>query len=195
MTDLFPVTPELAGKAHANGEAYGRMYARSISDPEGFWGEIAGGFEWMAPWQKVKETDFTGDISIEWFKGAQLNITQSCIDRHAAATPEKTAIIWEGDTPGEVRRITYRELLEQTCRTANALKALGVKKGDRVTLYMPMVPEAAYAMLACARIGAVHSVVFAGFSPDSIRSRIEDCASEVVITANEGRRAGKAIAL
>jgi len=174
---------------------YQRMYAQSVADPETFWGTIAAAFEWLTPWVRVKNTSFTDDVSIQWFEGATLNITVNCIDRHAAATPEKTAILWEGDDAADQRKISYRELLCEVSKTANALTSLGVKKGDRVTIYMPMVPEAAYAMLACARIGAIHSVVFAGFSPDSIRGRVEDCASDFIITANEGRRAGKKIPL
>ena len=176
-------------------QLYAELYAQSIHAPEQFWGTIANNFEWMKRWSRVKNTDFTGDVAIRWFEGAALNITVNCIDRHALKTPEKTAIVWEGDEPADQRKISYGELLVEVSKTANALKSLGVKKGDRVTIYMPMVPEAAYAMLACARIGAIHSVVFAGFSPDSIRGRVEDCASDVIITANEGRRAGKPNAL
>jgi acetyl-CoA synthetase len=192
---LIKVKPEIAAQAHVNAVRYQQMYARSLSDPEGFWGEIAQGFIWQKPWKKVKNTRFAGDVSIKWFEGAKLNITESCIDHWAEQTPDKIAILWEGDTPGEVKKISYRELKDETCRLANALKSLGVKKGDRVTIYMPMVPEAAYAMLACARIGAVHSVIFAGFSPDSIKGRMLDCDSRFIITANEGRRGGKTIGL
>ena len=195
MTDLFPVPPALARTAHVDAARYKAMYARSVADPAGFWGDIAAGFEWMEPWKSVKDTSFEGKAPIKWFDGAKLNITVNCLDRHAAATPDKTAILWEGDTPGETRAISYRQLLADVSRTANALKFLGVKRGDRVTIYMPMVPEAAFAMLACARIGAIHSVVFAGFSPDSIRDRVVDCASDFIITANEGRRGGKTIPL
>ena len=195
MNDLFPVPPVFRAHTYADHATYEAMYARSVSDPEGFWGDIAREFVWMEPWTRVKNASFTHDVSINWFVDGKLNITESCIDRHASATPDKIAIIWEGDTPGDVRRITYAQLLAHVGQTANALRALGVKKGDRVTIYMPMVPEAAFAMLACARIGAIHSVVFGGFSADSIRSRIEDCASDVVITANVGRRGGKTIPL
>ncbi|PZP84955.1 MAG: acetate--CoA ligase, partial [Azospirillum brasilense] len=194
-TQIFPVKPEFGATTHADAETYQRMYARSLADPEGFWGEIAEQFVWQKKWRRVKDTSFTGDVRIRWFDGATLNITHSCVDRWAETTPTKTAIIWEGDTPGQMRHISYGELKAEVCRLANALQSLGVKKGDRVTIYLPMVPEAAYAMLACARIGAVHSVVFGGFSADSIRSRITDCDSDFVITANEGRRAGKPIAL
>ncbi|MDX2094620.1 MAG: acetate--CoA ligase [Alphaproteobacteria bacterium] len=195
MDSLFPVPAALLPTAHADAARYREMYARSVADPEGFWGDLAGDFEWGMPWTRVKNTDFADAVRIRWFEGATLNVTTNCIDRHAKATPDKTAILWEGDTPGEVRRISYAELLTEICKLANALRSLGVKKGDRVTIYMPMVPEAAFAMLACARIGAVHSVVFAGFSADSIRSRVEDCASDFIITANVGRRGGKTIPL
>ena len=192
---LVPITPEFAASAHVNATRYKELYARSIADPEGFWAEIASEFEWVKKWDRVKNTSFTGDVSIRWFEGAKLNITSNCIDRHAAQTPEKTAILWEGDEPGQHQAISFRQLKDNVCRLANALKALGVRKGDRVTIYMPMVPEAAYAMLACARIGAVHSVVFGGFSADSIRNRIEDAASDFIITAEEGTRGGKHIPL
>ncbi len=195
MTDTFPIPQSLTQTAHINAAQYEEMYARSIADPEGFWGELAKDFEWMSPWTRVKNTSFVGDVSIKWFEGATLNITENCIDRHARASPLKTAILWEGDAPGQVRRISYAELLVEVSKLANALRSLGVKKGDRVTIYMPMVPEAAYAMLACARIGAIHSVIFGGFSADSIRGRVEDCASDFVITANVGRRGGKIIPL
>jgi acetyl-CoA synthetase len=191
MTQLIP-----AGKAvHLTKEKYAHMYERSERDPEGFWGDIGREFEWMKPFTKVKNTSFTGDVSIKWFEDGVMNISANCIDRHLATRGNKTAILWEGDDPTQSKAITYKELHAQVCKLANAMKALGVKKGDRVTIYMPMVPEAAYAMLACARIGAVHSVIFGGFSPDSIRSRIEDCQSDFVITANEGLRGGKKVPL
>lgn len=195
MTQLFPIPDALLPTAHITTADYEAMYARSIANPEEFWGEIAKGFEWMSPWTRVKNAAFTEEVSIRWFEGATLNITANCIDRHARTTPHKTAILWEGDAVGDVRRISYAELQAEVSKLANALKSLGVKKGDRVTLYMPMVPEAAFAMLACARIGAIHSVIFAGFSADSIRGRVEDCGSEVIITANVGRRGGKTIPL
>jgi acetyl-CoA synthetase len=195
MTAIFPIPASLARSAHINAAQYEDMYARSLENPDAFWGELAQDFVWMKPWTQVKNASFAGDVSIKWFEGAKLNITESCIDRQVAATPNKLAILWEGDTPNDVRRITYAELLSEVCKLANALRAHGVKKGDRVTIYMPMVPEAAYAMLACARIGAIHSVVFGGFSADSIRGRVEDCASDFIITANVGRRGGKTIPL
>jgi acetyl-CoA synthetase len=170
-------------------------YQHSIANPAAYWEKIAQQFYWRAPWHTVKNTRFTGDVSIRWFEGAQLNITENAIDRHLPQLADKTAIIWEGDDAKNIRHISFQELHDEVCRTANALKAMGVKRGDVVTIYMPMVPEAAFAMLACARIGAVHSVVFAGFAPDSIRARMEDCASRFIITADEVMRGGKAIAL
>ncbi|MEJ0009209.1 MAG: AMP-binding protein [Alphaproteobacteria bacterium] len=171
MTDetLIPVKPEIARHALVDAARYREMYEYSLRDPEGFWGEMAGQLAWRSPWTRVKNTSFEGEVAIRWFEDGRLNVTENCVDRHAAATPDKIAILWEGDEPGNVRRISYRELKDEVCRVANALISLGVKKGDRVTIYLPMVPEAAYAMLACARIGAIHSVVFGGFSPDSIR--------------------------
>jgi acetyl-CoA synthetase len=195
MTSRFALSSSEDRSSHLTPALYQAMYDQSVTDPETFWGTIASGFEWMCPWTRVKNTRFTGDVSIRWFEGARLNITVNCVDRHAKATPNKTAIVWEGDDAADQRKISYAELLSEVSKTANALKSLGVKKGDRVTIYMPMVPEAAFAMLACARIGAIHSVVFAGFSPDSIRGRVEDCDSDFIITANVGRRAGKKIPL
>ena len=193
--DLVALPPELIDTAHVNAADYRRMYRQSLDDPEGFWADIAQQFVWRKLWTKVKDTSFIGDVHIRWFDGAQLNVTESCIDRHATLTPDKTAIIFEGDDPSDIRHITYRELRDEVSRLANAIKSLGVGKGDRVVIYMPMVPEAAYAMLACARIGAIHSVIFGGFSPDSIRNRVEDCGAKLVITANEGLRGGKRIPL
>jgi len=174
---------------------YAELYNRSIQNPDAFWGEVAEEFRWMRKWSKVSDCSFTGDVHIRWFVDAELNITENCIDRHLERTASKTAIIWEGDDPAEARSLTFQELHDEVCRFANGLRKLGVKKGDRVTLYMPMVPEAAIAMLAIARIGAVHSVIFGGFSPASIRDRIVDCDSTVIITADEGRRGGKRIPL
>jgi acetyl-CoA synthetase len=175
---------------------YEELYARSVSDPEGFWREHARRIDWIKPFTTVKNTSFEyPNVSIKWFEDGVLNISANCIDRHLPARADDVAIIWEGDAPGTDAKVTYRELHAHVCRFANVLKAQGVGKGDRVTIYMPMIPEAAYAMLACARIGAVHSVVFGGFSPDSLAGRITDCDSKVVITADEGRRGGKTIAL
>ena len=191
----IPLNPEIAQHAAIQAEQYESLYRQSITDPERFWGDLAKDFTWMKPWSRVKNTSFNGEVSIRWFEGATLNITENCIDRHTAATPDKVAILFEGDDPATVRRITYAELKDEVCRLGNALRELGVKKGDRVAIYMPMVPEAAYAMLACARIGAVHTVIFGGFSPDSIRNRVEDCGARFIITANEGLRGGKHIPL
>ena len=192
---LFPILPKWAKKAYINKEKYAAMYAESLKHPDAFWAEEAKGFLWHKPWQKVKNTNFKSPVSIKWFEGAKLNLSENCIDRHLPARANQTAIIWEGDDPNESKKITYGELHEQVCKLANALKANGVKKGDRVTIYLPMIPEAAYAMLACARIGAVHSVVFGGFSADAVKGRIQDCGSEIVITADEGLRGGKKVPL
>jgi acetyl-CoA synthetase len=175
---------------------YDEMYARSLSDPEGFWKEQAQRIDWVKPPTIIKNTSFTyPDISIKWFEDGVLNISYNCVDRHLATRGDETAIIWEGDAPGTDDKVTYRQLHERLCRFANVLKANGVKKGDRVTVYMPMIIDTAVAMLACARIGAVHSVIFGGFSPDSIAGRINDCDSRIVLTADEGRRGGKTIPL
>ena len=193
--DIFPVPADLARTAWCDEAAYNEMYARSIEDPEGFWAEQAARLDWIETWSTVKTVDFTGDVTIRWFEGAKLNACANCIDRHLPARADQTAILWEGDDPADDAAITYTELHEKVCRLANLLKARGVNKGDRVTIYMPMIPEAAYAMLACARIGAVHSVVFGGFSPDSLAGRIHDCESNCVITADEGVRGGKPVPL
>ncbi|RUT33160.1 acetate--CoA ligase [Arsenicitalea aurantiaca] len=195
-THLFEPSDEAKARAHVTDAQYQALYERSISDPDGFWGEQAQRLDWIKPFSRVKNTSFAyPDVSIKWFEDGVLNVSANCIDRHLATDADTVAIIWEGDTPGMDARITYAELHEHVCRLANVLKARGVRKGDRVTIYMPMIPEAAYAMLACARIGAVHSVVFGGFSPDALAGRINDCDSRLVITADEGRRGGKTIAL
>jgi len=194
--EIIPVKPEWARGAHVTKEQYEKDYAESLRDPDGFWARVAKRLDWMKPWTKVKNTSFHSPVSIKWFEGAKLNVSVNCLDRHLAKRGDQVALIWEADDPATPsRKITYKELSEETNRTANVLKSLGVKKGDRVTIYMPMVPEAAIAMLACTRIGAVHSVIFGGFSPDSITDRITNCESTFVITADEGRRAGKSIAL
>ncbi|HEX3952162.1 MAG TPA: acetate--CoA ligase [Stellaceae bacterium] len=174
---------------------YFRLYQESLADPDKFWDEQGKRVDWIKPYTKVGNASFQGDVSIRWYEDGTLNASYNCIDRHLAARGDQTAILWEGDDPGEDRRVTYRELHDSVCRLANALKARGVKKGDRVTIYMPMIPEAAVAMLACARIGAIHSVVFGGFSPDSLAGRIEDCRSTVLITADEGLRGGRKVPL
>jgi acetyl-CoA synthetase len=194
-TSLFPVPPSYAGRAWADAAKYESMYQRSIKDPEGFWAEHGKRIDWIRPFGKVKDVDYTGDIRIRWYYDGTLNASANCLDRHLKGRGNQTAILWEGDNPAEHRHVTYRELHEAVCRLANVLKARGVRKGDRVTIYMPMIPEAAVAMLACARIGAIHSVVFGGFSPESLINRIQDCDSNAVITADEGLRGGKPVPL
>ncbi|MDZ5646457.1 acetate--CoA ligase [Nitrospirillum sp. BR 11828] len=192
---LFPVPDAVAADAWVDATKYQQMYDRSISDPDGFWGEHGRRLDWIQPYTKVKNTSFTGDVSIRWYEDGVLNACANCVDRHLPARADQTAILWEGDSPSEHKHITYSELYDNVTRLANVLKARGVKKGDRVTIYLPMIPEAAYAMLACARIGAVHSVVFGGFSPDSLKDRVQDCGSSVVITADEGLRGGRKVGL
>ncbi|MDB5527779.1 MAG: Acetyl-coenzyme synthetase [Devosia sp.] len=193
---IFPPSAATIDHALVNPEQYAEMYARSVSDPDGFWAEQAKRIDWIKAPTTIKNSSFAyPDVSIKWFEDGVLNISANCIDRHLATRGDQVALIWEGDTPGSDAKITYNQLYAEVCRFANVLKAQGVKKGDRVTIYMPMIPAAAYAMLACARIGAVHSVVFGGFSPDAVAGRIEDCASTIVITADEGRRGGKTIPL
>ncbi|WP_173934221.1 acetate--CoA ligase [Chelativorans sp. Marseille-P2723] len=192
---LYRVKPAWKEGALIDSETYEKWYRESISDPDTFWGRHGKRIEWFEPYTKVKNTSFEGDVSIKWFEDGVTNVTYNCIDRHLEKRGNQTAIIWEGDNPYDDRKVTYRELYEHVCRLANVLKSRGVKKGDRVTIYMPMVPEAAYAMLACARIGAIHSVVFGGFSPDSLAGRIVDCKSDFIITADEGLRGGRKIPL
>ena len=198
MTDekTYDVPAGWADRAWVNADTYAAMYRRSVDDPAGFWGEHGKRLDWIQPYTKVKNTSFgPGDVSIKWFEDGTLNVSANCTDRHLASRGDQIAIIWEGDDPTADERITYRQLHERVCKFANVLKANGVRKGDRVTIYLPMIPESAYAMLACARIGAVHSVVFGGFSPDSLAGRIADCGSRFVITADEGLRGGKPIPL
>ncbi|HSE13025.1 MAG TPA: acetate--CoA ligase [Rudaea sp.] len=196
MSKLHPVAAEFAAKARIRAEDYAKMYAESVRDPEGFWRRVGARLDWIQPFTKVKDVSFAADdVHIRWFHDGQLNLSANCLDRHLAKRGDKTAILWEGDDPNESRAISYRELHAQVCRAANLLRNLGVQKGDRVTIYLPMIPEAAIAMLACARIGAIHSVVFGGFSPDSLAGRIADCTSKVIITADEGLRGGKKVAL
>ena len=190
-----PVSEQIRAHAHLDAEDYRRLYQESISDPDGFWDRQAREFlSWDAPWTQVHESDMPRGHA-RWFIGARLNVSHNCIDRHLPQRAQQTAIIWEGDEPGDSAHISYAELHGHVCRLANALKGRGVGKGDRVCIYMPMIPEAAYAMLACARIGAVHSVVFGGFSPESLKDRILDCDCRVLITADEGVRGGKRIPL
>jgi acetyl-CoA synthetase len=192
---VHPV-PEWADSASMDAQGYARAYDAARTDPDGFWRDEAQRLDWITPFTTVKDTSFDeADFRIEWFADGQLNVAANCIDRHLETRADQVAILWEGDAPGTDRRITYRELHEQVCRLANAMKGLGVAKGDRVTLYLPMIPEAAFAMLACARIGAIHSIVFGGFSPESLANRIVDCDSRIVITADGGCRGGKAVPL
>jgi len=194
---IFPVPEIWAANALVDADGYDAMYRRSVEDPEGFWREAAQRIDWITPFTRVKETSFDeADFGIAWFADGTLNISANALDRHLAERGDATAILWEPDSPDEPHRvITYRELHADVCRFANLLKAQGVKRGERVTLYLPMVPEAAVAMLACARIGAIHSIVFAGFSPDALAGRIQDCDSRIVLTADEGLRGGKRIPL
>lgn len=192
---IVPVNPSFASQALVTADQYRDLYHQSLDDPETFWAEQAKRLDWIEPWKTVKDTSFDKPVHIRWFEGGKLNVSANCIDRHLPQHADRTAIIWEGDEPGNARHISYQELHDETCRMANVLKKLGVVKGDRVTLYLPMIPEAAYAMLACARIGAVHSVVFGGFSPSSLKNRIHDCNSKVIITADEGVRGGKQVPL
>ncbi len=192
MTKLYPPTADFAANAHIDKAKYDEMYAASVADPTKFWAEHGKRIDWIKPFSKVKNTTFAyPDVSIKWFEDGELNVSANCIDRHLATRGDQTAIIWEADDPNISKHITYLELSEQVNKFANVLKSQGVKKGDRVILYMPMIPEAAYAMLACARVGAVHSIVFAGFSPDALASRISDCGASLVITADEAPRGGK----
>ncbi len=192
----YPVPDDIAKIAWIDQAGYRQLYERSISDPDGFWRDQATRIDWITPFSTVKSTSYTrGNISIKWFEDGALNVSTNCVDRHAEKTPDRIAILWEGDEPADSKAITYAELKIEVCRMANVMLANGVSKGDRVTIYMPMIPEAAVAMLACARIGAIHSVVFGGFSPDSLAGRIHDCGSNFVITADEGLRGGRTVPL
>ena len=193
---LYPIPADLKGRAYVDEAKYRTMYEESLRDPDRFWGEHGRRIDWIKPFTRVKNTTFgPGEVSIRWFEDGVTNVSANCTDRHLATRGDQVAIIWEGDDPSDSRKITYRELHREVCRMANVLRNRGVAKGDRVTIYLPMIPEAAYAMLACARLGAIHSVVFGGFSPDSLASRIEGCASRMVITADEGLRGGRKVAL
>jgi acetyl-CoA synthetase len=193
---IYKVPEDFAALAHLRLADYQRLYQESVRDPNGFWGRIGRRLDWIQPFAKVKDTSFDEhDFRIRWYYDGKLNVAANCLDRHLTKRGDKTAIIWEGDDPKLSERITYRQLYERVCQCANALRSLGVQKGDRVTIYLPMIPEAAIAMLACARIGAIHSVVFGGFSADSLGGRIADCQSAVVITADEGIRGGKRVPL
>ena len=193
---IIPVPDDWAKRAYVDDVGYRAKHAAALADPEAFWGVEGQRLDWIKPYTKVKDTSFNeADFHIRWYEDGVLNASANCIDRHLETRGDQIAIIWEGDDPSQSRSITYRQLHENVCRFANVLKAHGVKKGDRVTIYLPMILEAAYAMLACARIGAIHSVVFGGFSPDSLANRINDCDSALVITADEGVRGGKTIPL
>ncbi len=193
---VYPVPAEWKQRAWVDGDKYLEMYERSIKDPAGFWGEMGKRLDWIKPYTKVKNTSFDPhNVSIKWYEDGVLNVSANCIDRHLEKRGDQVAIIWEGDDPTQDEKITYRQLYERVCKFANVMKAHGVKKGDRVTIYLPMIPEATYAMLACARIGAVHSIVFGGFSPDSLQNRIEDADSKFIITSDEGYRGGKTVPL
>ncbi len=193
---VIPVPEEWKQRAHMTAAQYAAAYAESASDPDGYWRKEAARLDWITPFTKVKNTSFdAADLHIQWFEDGALNVAANCIDRHLETRGHQTAIIWEGDDPAESKHISYAQLHAAVCTFANVLKAHGVGKGDRVTIYLPMIPEAAYAMLACARIGAVHSVVFGGFAPDSLAQRITDCDSRIVITSDEGLRGGKTVPL
>jgi len=193
---VHPVPAEWAKRAYVDAAGYAEKYRRSIAEPEAFWREETARLDWIRPWTQLNRCSFDeADFGIEWFADGTLNVSANCLDRHLAANGDRVAIIWEGDDPAQQRKITYRELHEDVCRMANALKGLGARKGDRITLYLPMIPEAAVAMLACARIGAIHSVVFGGFSPEALAGRIQDCDSRLVITADAGMRGGKQVPL
>jgi len=195
-SDLYPVPAEWAEKAWADNDKYLEMYQASIDDPEAFWGEQGKRINWIKPYTKVKDVSFAKeDLHIRWYYDGTLNASANCLDRHLSTRGDQVAIIWEGDEPDVDKKFTYKELHEEVCKFANAMKNLGVKKGDRVTIYLPMIPEIAVAVLACARIGAIHSVIFGGFSPDAIAGRIQDCESEYVITSDEGVRGGRPIPL
>ncbi|MEE8127483.1 MAG: AMP-binding protein, partial [Nitrospinaceae bacterium] len=199
MNDIYQPPSNVSETAWIqNMDQYREMYERSIKDPEGFWAEQAEQFIWFKKWDQVRDFNYDvkkGKIFIEWFRGAKTNITVNCLDRHIESRGDQTAILWEGNEPGETRSLTYKELLDQVCRFANVLKKHGVKKGDRVSIYMPMVPELAVAMLACARIGAIHSIVFGGFSPTALADRIVDSTCTVVVTADGSYRGSKPVAL
>ena len=196
MADIYPVDPKTKARALIDEAGYAKMYKRSIEDNEAFWAEQAGRIDWIRPFTKVKDVSFAhDDVHVRWFYDGVLNVCYNCVDRHLEKKGDDVAIIWESDDPAKDLHITYRELHERVCRFANCLKALGAKRGDRVTIYMPMIPETAIAMLACARIGAIHSVVFGGFSPDALAGRVKDCESTLVITTDESVRGGKMIPL
>ncbi|MBX9643232.1 MAG: acetate--CoA ligase [Novosphingobium sp.] len=196
MASIHPVTPEWAARAFINAERYADKYRAALEEPEAFWREESARLDWIKPWTKLGKCSFgEADFGIEWFSDGTLNVSANCLDRHLETRGDEVAIIWEGDDAAHQRKLTYRELHGEVCRMANALKDLGAKRGDRITIYMPMIPEAAMAMLACTRIGAIHSIVFGGFSPEALAGRIQDCDSNLVITADAGMRGGKLVPL
>ena len=189
---LYKPTTEFADNSHANRAKYEEMYAASLSDPDSFWAVQGRRLDWIEPYTIVKNTTFDhADVSIKWYEDGKLNVSANCIDRHLPTRGEQVAIIWEGDDPNDNKNITYNQLHKKVCKLANVYKKLGVEKGDRVVLYMPMIPEAAFAMLACNRIGAVHSIVFGGFSPEALAARITACDAKLIVTADEAPRGGK----
>jgi len=196
LSNIHPVPAEWASRAYVDAAGYAEKYRRSVEEPEAFWREESARIDWIRPWTKLSDCSFDeASFGIEWFSDGTLNVSANCLDRHLAENGDTTAIIWEGDDPSQQRKLTYRELHEEVCRFANALKSLGTKRGDRVTIYMPMIPEGVIAMQACARIGAIHSVVFGGFSPEALAGRIQDCDSRIVVTADAGMRGGKQVPL
>ncbi len=195
VTDVYEVPPEIAQQAHVNEARYQEMYKQSLDDPEGFWRSQISRLTWFKEPTKIKDTSYEGEIRIRWFEDGELNVCYNCVDRHLDQRGDQVAIVFEGDSPDVDAHITYREVHEQVCRLANVLRDRGVQKGDRVMIYMPMIPEATYAMLACARVGAVHSVVFGGFSPDALADRVKDAQAKLIITSDGGLRGGKAIPL
>ena len=196
MSTIHPVPAEWAKRAYVDAAGYAEKYRRSIEQPEAFWREESARLDWIKPWTQLGKCSFDeADFGIEWFADGTLNVSANCLDRHLAEHGDTTAIIWEGDDPAQQRKLTYRELHEEVCRFANALKSFGAGRGERITIYMPMIPEAAIAMLACTRIGAIHSVVFGGFSPEALAGRIQDCDSRLVVTADGGMRGGKLVPL
>ena len=194
---VYNVPATVAGSAWIDEKKYKEMYDRSVKDPDGFWAEQAKEFvTWSRPWTKVSDWSYDAkNLHIKWFEGGKLNVAYNCLDRHLEKRGDQVALIWEGDDPKQDKKITYRQMHAEVSKFANVLKGRGVKKGDRVCIYMPMIPEAAVAMLACARIGAIHSVVFGGFAPNSIADRVADCGSKLIITADEGLRGGRKVPL
>ena len=196
MEAIYPVPESYQQHSLLNDEQYQQMYKQSVQDPEGFWQEQAQRIDWFKPFTKVKNTSFKkGNIDIRWFEDGVLNASYNCIDRHLEKRANDTAIIWEDDEGNNAQHISFQQLHDEVAKLSNGLKKLGVSKGDRVAIYMPMIPQAAYAMLACARIGAIHSVIFGGFSPNAIADRIDDCQAKAIITADEGIRGGRSIPL